>query len=59
MAALGSLPGAIIGGFFIAMAEVMASTYISVGAGQAAVFIVLMAVLAIKPTGIFGTVAQR
>ena len=41
------------------MAEVMASTYISVGAGQAAVFIVLMAVLAIKPTGIFGTVVQR
>ncbi|UUZ45865.1 branched-chain amino acid ABC transporter permease [Janibacter limosus] len=56
---LGSLPGAIIGGFFIAMAEVMASTYISVGAGRAAVFIVLMAVLAIKPTGIFGTVVQR
>lgn len=56
---LGSLPGAIIGGFFIAMAEVMASTYISVGAGQAAVFIVLMAVLAIKPTGLFGTVVQR
>lgn len=56
---LGSLPGAIIGGFVIAMAEVMASTYISVGAGQAAVFIVLMAVLAIKPTGLFGMVEQR
>jgi branched-chain amino acid transport system permease protein len=56
---LGSLPGAIIGGFVIAMAEVMASTYISVGAGQAAVFVVLMAVLAIKPTGLFGMVEQR
>ena len=56
---LGSLPGAIIGGFVIALAEVMASTYISVGAGQAAVFVVLMAVLAIKPTGIFGAVEAR
>lgn len=56
---LGSLPGAIIGGFAIAIAEVMAATYISVGAGEAAIFIVLMAVLAIKPTGIFGTVEHR
>ncbi|MHA7125230.1 branched-chain amino acid ABC transporter permease [Janibacter indicus] len=56
---LGSLPGAIIGGFAIAIAEVMASTYLSVGAGEAAIFIVLMAVLAIKPTGIFGTVEHR
>lgn len=56
---LGSLPGAIIGGFTIAMAEVMASTYISVAAGEAAIFVALIAVLAIKPTGIFGTVEQR
>ncbi|GAA3530312.1 branched-chain amino acid ABC transporter permease [Aeromicrobium flavum] len=56
---LGSLPGAIIGGFTIAIAEVMAATYISVGAGEAAIFIILIAVLAIKPTGIFGTVTQR
>ncbi|MFX4286819.1 branched-chain amino acid ABC transporter permease [Janibacter sp. G349] len=56
---LGSLPGAILGGFLIALAEVMASTYISVGAGEAAIFVVLMGVLALKPTGLFGTVAQR
>lgn len=56
---LGSLPGAIIGGFSIAIAEVMASTYISVAAGEAAIFVVLIAVLAIKPTGIFGTVGAR
>ena len=56
---LGSLPGAIIGGFAIATAETMASTYISVAAGEAAIFVVLMAVLAIRPTGIFGTVEQR
>lgn len=56
---LGSLPGAIIGGFTIAIAEVMAATYISVGAGEAAIFVILIAVLAIKPTGLFGTAAQR
>ncbi|WP_338750400.1 branched-chain amino acid ABC transporter permease [Janibacter alittae] len=56
---LGSLPGAIIGGFVIAIAEVMASTYISVAAGEAAVFVVLMGVLAVRPTGLFGTVEQR
>lgn len=56
---LGSLPGAIIGGFVIAIAEVMASTYISVAAGEAAIFVVLMGVLAVKPTGLFGTVEQR
>lgn len=56
---LGSLPGAILGGFLIALAEVMASTYISVVAGEAAIFVVLMGVLALKPTGLFGTVAQR
>lgn len=56
---LGSLPGAIIGGFAIATAETMASTYISVAAGEAAIFVVLMAVLAIRPTGLFGTVEQR
>ena len=56
---LGSLPGAIIGGFAIATAETTASTYISVAAGEAAIFVVLMAVLAIRPTGIFGTVEQR
>ncbi|WEV77656.1 branched-chain amino acid ABC transporter permease [Janibacter cremeus] len=56
---LGSLPGAIIGGFVIAIAEVMASTYISVAAGEAAIFILLMGVLAVKPTGLFGMVEQR
>lgn len=56
---LGSLPGAIIGGFVIAIAEVMASTYISVAAGEAAIFVVLMGVLAVKPTGLFGMVEQR
>lgn len=56
---LGSLPGAIIGGFVIAIAEVMASTYISVAAGEAAIFVALMGVLAVKPTGLFGTVEQR
>lgn len=56
---LGSIPGAVIGGFGIALAEVMTSTYVSSGAGEAVPFIVLILVLAIKPTGMFAQVAQR
>lgn len=48
-----------IGGFGIALAEVMTSTYVSSGAGEAVPFIVLILVLAIKPTGMFAQVAQR
>lgn len=56
---LGSLPGAIVGGFIIAISEVMTSTYISAGAGEAVAFIVLIMVLAIRPTGLFAKAAQR
>jgi branched-chain amino acid transport system permease protein len=56
---LGSLPGAIVGSFVLAVAETMTSTYISAGVGEAIAFIVLVAVLAIKPTGLFAKAVQR
>ncbi|MCD1285213.1 branched-chain amino acid ABC transporter permease [Brevibacterium sp. GP-SGM9] len=56
---LGSLPGAIIGGFALAIAETMTSTYISSAVGEAVAFIVLVAVLAIRPTGLFTKAVQR
>lgn len=56
---LGSLPGAIVGSFLLAIAETMTSTYISSGVGEAIAFIVLVAVLAIKPTGLFAKAASR
>ncbi|MDN5659142.1 MAG: branched-chain amino acid ABC transporter permease [Brevibacterium aurantiacum] len=56
---LGSLPGAIVGSFALAIAETMTSTYISSAVGEAVAFIVLVAVLAIKPTGLFAKAVQR
>ncbi|MCT1920616.1 branched-chain amino acid ABC transporter permease [Brevibacterium luteolum] len=56
---LGSLPGAIVGGFALALAEVMAGTYISSAAGEAIAFVVLVVVLAVKPTGLFAKAVQR
>lgn len=56
---LGSLPGAIVGGFALAIAETMTATYISSAVGDTVAFIVLVAVLAIKPNGLFTKAVQR
>ncbi|SLM97883.1 branched-chain amino acid ABC transporter permease [Brevibacterium yomogidense] len=56
---LGSIPGAIVGGFLLALAEVMTSTYVSSAAGEAIAFVVLVAVLAVRPTGLFAKAVQR
>ncbi len=51
---LGSIPGAIIGGLFYGVAE-SAATYTLGGAWKDAIsFIVLIVVLVIRPTGLFG-----
>jgi len=51
---LGSIPGAIIGGLFYGLAE-SAATYTLGGAWKDAIsFVVLIVVLIIRPTGIFG-----
>ncbi|GAA2005365.1 branched-chain amino acid ABC transporter permease [Brevibacterium samyangense] len=56
---LGSVPGAIVGGFALGVAESLASTYISSGVGEAIAFLVLIAVLAIKPQGLFTKAVAR
>ncbi|MBB3664653.1 MULTISPECIES: branched-chain amino acid ABC transporter permease [Prauserella salsuginis group] len=56
---LGSLPGAIVGGFTLALAEVMTSTYVSAAAGEGIAFVVIVLVLAIRPTGLFARAVQR
>ncbi|OLT43191.1 ABC transporter permease [Saccharomonospora sp. CUA-673] len=56
---LGSLPGAIVGGFTLALAEVMTATYVSAVAGEVVAFVVLVLVLAIRPTGLFAKAVQR
>ncbi|GFZ98700.1 branched-chain amino acid ABC transporter permease [Nesterenkonia alkaliphila] len=56
---LGSIPGAIVGGFTLGMAEVMATTYVSAVAGEVIAFVVLILVLAIRPTGLLTKAVQR
>lgn len=50
---MGSVPGAIVGGFILALAEVMGGTYISTAFADLIGFGLLVLVLAIRPTGLF------
>ncbi len=51
---IGSLPGAVIGGFLIGIAESLTKGYISSQLADAVVFGILILVLLFKPSGIFG-----
>ena len=50
---LGSITGATIGGFILALAEELGAGYVSSGYRDAMGFIIIIAVLLIKPTGLF------
>lgn len=51
---IGILHGAVIGGIVIGISESMTAAYVSGGFRDAVAFIILIVVLIIKPTGIFG-----
>lgn len=51
---IGSIPGALIGGIFLGIIEIMGRAYISSQLSDAIVFAVLIVVLLVKPTGILG-----
>ncbi|MGI6109418.1 MAG: branched-chain amino acid ABC transporter permease [Eubacteriaceae bacterium] len=51
---IGSIPGAMLGGFIIGMVETMIKAYISTTWADAIVFMILIIVLVVKPTGILG-----
>ena len=51
---VGSLPGAMIGGLIVGLAEALGASYISSGYRDAIAFVILIMVLLIKPTGILG-----
>jgi len=51
---MGSIAGALIGGIALGVAEKLAGGFVSTAFGDAMAFAILMAVLAIRPQGLFG-----
>lgn len=51
---MGSLPGAVIGGFIIGMTESFITTYVGTHFAMVVVFLILIGVLLFRPAGIFG-----
>jgi branched-chain amino acid transport system permease protein len=52
---MGSIPGAIIGGYIIGLVESLGGAYLSTDYNELIAFAILIGVLAFKPTGLFGT----
>ena len=50
----GSVPGAIVGGLIIGVAEVLAGYYLPEGFKDVAAYVIVLAVLMVKPSGLFG-----
>ena len=50
---LGNITGAVIGGFILALAEELGAGYVSSGYRDAMGFVIIIAVLIAKPTGLF------
>jgi branched-chain amino acid transport system permease protein len=51
---IGHIPGAAAGGFFIGIAETLTAGYVSPGLRDAIVFAILILILLLKPSGLFG-----
>ena len=56
---IGSIPGAMIGGVLLGIIEIFGKAYISSQVADAIVFAVLIIVLLVKPTGLFGKNIQE
>lgn len=56
---IGSIPGAMIGGILLGIIEILSRAYISSQLADAIVFLILIAVLLVKPTGILGKKLQE
>ncbi len=50
---MGSVPGAILGGYVLALAEVMGGTYVAFAFSELIAFALLVVVLVVRPTGLF------
>ncbi|MGF1651526.1 MAG: branched-chain amino acid ABC transporter permease [Hyphomicrobiaceae bacterium] len=56
---LGSMAGAVVGGFLVGLIEQLASGYIDTSLQEIAAFLVIMVVLIFMPNGLFGVYGQR
>jgi branched-chain amino acid transport system permease protein len=56
---IGNLPGSVLGGLVIGLAEAFATGYISSTFQQAIVFAILIAVMLVRPSGILGRAAVQ
>jgi branched-chain amino acid transport system permease protein len=56
---IGSIPGAFVGALIMGQAEAMTMSYISTPMRDAVAFTILIVVLLVKPTGLFGEPAQE
>ena len=55
----GSVPGAIVGGLIIGVVESVAGRYLPEGFKDVAAYVVVLAVLLVRPSGIFGETARK
>jgi branched-chain amino acid transport system permease protein len=55
----GSIPGALVGGLTIGLIEMGAGAYLPHGVKDVAAYVVLLAVLVVRPQGIFGTAGRK
>ncbi len=56
---IGNFPGAVAGGLLMGVTETLVSGYVSSTYRDAVAFVILIAVLLIKPAGLFGTTAAE
>jgi len=54
---IGSIPGALVGGLLIGLVETLVKAYISSAYADAVSFVILILVLLVKPSGLFGSTA--
>jgi branched-chain amino acid transport system permease protein len=55
---MGSVPGALLGGLIIGVVEALSSTYISLDLAQLFTFLIFLAVLFLRPSGLFGAATK-
>jgi branched-chain amino acid transport system permease protein len=56
---IGNLPGAVIGGLVIGLTEAFATGYVSSTFQDAIVFVILIAIMILRPSGLFGRAAVQ